>query len=472
MKHIIRYFLIWLSFFVFLQGTLATSYIWASRPFTVFQSLWVELKEKIATTYYAWDGLLIQGRVTNSREYAFLYLQNINTKKETTQLVRTDIYGNFRIPINLPKIEWKYYIIIASGNSFGASTPEIITLIPRNTPKNVDSPSLFISPYIVYDDLPYLNIGSDKWANMQIDQLGKRYTTSWKILMLNDFPLTFGRARITINWYGLSSSSPLDQIASLGFNWSGYIYIDRTREKIWENLVVLRVQQSLGTMQFRLKSWEQVLPNYYLTSPSGNVTKYTFPSSVVDTNWFLRTNILIRQNFPMLESGVYKIEAVRSNGVAYFNLPISKNQFWSIIDPMTDIQKRTLRDNSTVIDTSITNRINNMRKSLGLSPLTLDQKLSNIAQQKAVDMATYNYIWHITHQGFGIIDFARSLGIDVSGFIWENVAGWNISDISLQDWLEESGSHRYNMINPKWKHIGLGYILKDKKTYLCQIFSE
>ena len=59
---------------------------------------------------------------------------------------------------------------------------------------------------------------------------------------------------------------------------------------------------------------------------------------------------------------------------------------------MTDIQKRTLRDNSTVIDTSITNRINNMRKSLGLSPLTLDQKLSNIAQQKAVDMATYNYI--------------------------------------------------------------------------------
>jgi uncharacterized protein YkwD len=87
-------------------------------------------------------------------------------------------------------------------------------------------------------------------------------------------------------------------------------------------------------------------------------------------------------------------------------------------------------------------------------------------------MATYNYVGHATHKGFGILDFARSLNIDFSGSIWENVAGGNISDISLEDWLEESGSHRYNMINPKWRHIGLGYVLKDKKTYLCQLFSE
>jgi hypothetical protein len=86
----------------------------------------------------------------------------------------------------------------------------------------------------------------------------------------------------------------------------------------------------------------------------------------------LRTNIVIRQNFPITEAGIYKIETVRSNGVAYFNLPISKGQFWSIIDPMTESQKMTLRDNKATIDATIVKRINNIRIGLGLTPLTID----------------------------------------------------------------------------------------------------
>jgi uncharacterized protein YkwD len=131
----------------------------------------------------------------------------------------------------------------------------------------------------------------------------------------------------------------------------------------------------------------------------------------------LRTGVIIRQNFPITEPGVYKIETVRSNGVAYFNLPVSKSQFWSIIDPMTESQKMTLRNNKVAIDTSILKKINNIRKGLGLNPLTIDQKLSNIAQQKSIDMATYNYVGHATKKGLGIIDFARSINIDISGAI-------------------------------------------------------
>lgn len=472
MKYMIRYFCILLCYILFFQGVFGASQISNNIPLAVFQSLGIELTDSIATTYFAWDSILIQGRVTNRKEYAFLYLQNIQTKEEITELVRTDASGNFRIPVSLPKTEWKYYIIIASGNSFESSTPQTLTLLPKSTARNRVNPTQFVLPRIVYWGYPYLSIGSDRWANMSIEQSRKTYETSGKILMFQGLPLVLGRARVTISGSALSSASSIDKIPTLGFTWSGNILLDRTRDRAWENLVALRIQRSLGIMQFRIKAWDQVSSTYYLTSPNGNVVKYTFPATLIDTSGFLRTNILIRQNFPIPESGVYKIETVRSNGIAYFNLPISRSQFWSIIEPMTESQKITLRNDKALISTSILKKINVIRAGLRLNPLILDSKLSRVAEEKALDMATYNYIGHVTHKGLGILDFADTLQIDISGSVWENVAGWNISDISLEDGLEESGSHRYNMINPNWKHIGIWYVLKDGKTYLCQVFSE
>lgn len=69
----------------------------------------------------------------------------------------------------------------------------------------------------------------------------------------------------------------------------------------------------------------------------------------------------------MTEAGVYKIETVRSNGIAYFNLPISKNKFWSIVEPMTYLQKTTLRNEKDSIDKNILKKINVMRAGLGLN---------------------------------------------------------------------------------------------------------
>jgi uncharacterized protein YkwD len=408
----------------------------------------------------------------NKKEYAFLFIQNVATKIETTKLVRTDSSGNFQIPVELPKDAWKYYIILASGNSFSSSTPETLYLVPNTAAINTKTSQTQIVPNIVYWQNPYISIGEGNWATMQIVQFGKTYQKSWKIIILNDIPLQTGNAQITISGNALSSDSPLDQVASRGFVWSWTVLLDRTHEKIGEDLVALRNIKSLGTMQFRIKSWEDVSVTYYLTSPRGNVTKYTFPASLIWTNGFLRTNVLIKQNFPMTEAGVYKIETVRSSGIAYFNLPISKNKFWSIVEPMTYLQKTTLRNDKDTIDKNILKKINVIRAGLGLNWLIIDPTLSNVAQKKAIDMATYDYVWHVTHNGMWILDFADSLNIPISGSVWENVAGWNVSDISLQDWLEESGSHRHNMIHQKWKKIGIGYVLKNGNTFLVQVFGE
>jgi uncharacterized protein YkwD len=101
----------------------------------------------------------------------------------------------------------------------------------------------------------------------------------------------------------------------------------------------------------------------------------------------------------MNESGIYKIETVRSNGIAYFNLPISKNKFWSLVDPITQSQKTTLRDDKKTIDKGIIRKINVIRAGMRLNGLILDPNLTDLAQKKAIDMATYNYVGHVTHNG-------------------------------------------------------------------------
>ena len=225
-------------------------------------------------------------------------------------------------------------------------------------------------------------------------------------------------------------------------------------------------------MQFRLKRWTQVSSTYFVTSPNGQVTKYSFPKENIDANWFLRTELLIKETFPMPDSGIYKIETVLSNGYAYFNLPISKIQFWSIIQLFSESQLSTLRNDKSKVDNNVLSKINTLRERLNIPPIVLDSTLSDLAQKKAMDMAKYNYVWHISKDGMSIIEFATSQNIPISGSIWENVAGWNVSDMSLQDGLEESGSHRYNMIDSRWKKIGIGYVLQNGKTYIVQIFGE
>jgi hypothetical protein len=115
-------------------------------------------------------------------------------------------------------------------------------------------------------------------------------------------------------------------------------------------------------MQFRLKPGTKVQKNYYLTTPDGNVEEYEFPAAVVGTDGYLLPNILIRQRFAIPMGGVYKIETVRDDGIAYFNLPISKNIFWSMIEPLSENEKSTIRTDKKVIDRDILNKINTIRK--------------------------------------------------------------------------------------------------------------
>lgn len=302
-------------------------------------------------------------------------------------------------------------------------------------------------------------------GELTIEQWKKSYKKSGEIILLDNIGIQYGNARATLRWYSQDTRS--------WFTWSGTVYVDRTRDLGGKNLVSLTTLRSIGKMQFRVKKWQKVKPDYFLTTPSGDVIEYQFPKNYIGSDGYLRTDVLIKQSFPIPEIGVYKIETVQNDGYAYFNLPISRVPFWSIKNPLNEDQKTTLRTDKNRISIDTIWTINALRTSLGRSTLVQDKTLTELAQKKAEDMAKYNYLGHVTMEGLGILDFAKSKNIKItSRSVGENVAGWWISDIGLQDLLEESGSHRYNMINPEWKSIGIGYVIQDKKTYIVQIFGN
>lgn len=104
--------------------------------------------------------------------------------------------------------------------------------------------------------------------------------------------------------------------------------------------------------------------------------------------------------------------------------------------------------------------------------LSLDPTLQRLAQAKALDMAKYEYVRHDAQNGLYIGDFGKSFGIELLPPYGENVAGGSVSDIELQDGLEESGSHRHSMIAKQYEKVGIGYVLRNGRTYLVQIFGK
>ncbi len=202
--------------------------------------------------------------------------------------------------------------------------------------------------------------------------------------------------------------------------------------------------------------------------------EYTFPLSTVSEDGFLRMNQSININIPLPDDGTYMIEAVQENGVAYFNFPVNRGLVWNILEPMSHEEMTTIRKNINLIRASGIKRINTLRAGLGRNFLVADPILERLAQLKAEDMADRDYFGHQNPEGLYINEFAKQKGIDLKMTIYENIGYGEglISDLALQDGLEESGSHRHAMILPKIGKVGIGYAKKGEKTYLVQVFGE
>lgn len=116
---------------------------------------------------------------------------------------------------------------------------------------------------------------------------------------------------------------------------------------------------------------------------------------------------------------------------------------------------------------------NEKRAQAGLSLLTLNGTLSNAALSKGNDMITKDYWAHVAPDGTQPWSFITNVGYKYR-YAGENLArDFSNASSAVDAWMN-SPTHRENILNPKYKEIGIGVVEGDlagvDTTIIVQFF--
>lgn len=126
--------------------------------------------------------------------------------------------------------------------------------------------------------------------------------------------------------------------------------------------------------------------------------------------------------------------------------------------------------------------VNDERERLGLSTLKHSEQLTEIATLKAEEMTELNYFGHTSPNYGKPSQFAKHYGYGKN--VSENIhRGTSATPQQVFDiWMNSTTGHRENMLNPKWKYIGVGWSnkleyngdgsMKPVDYYHVQLFSQ
>ncbi len=108
--------------------------------------------------------------------------------------------------------------------------------------------------------------------------------------------------------------------------------------------------------------------------------------------------------------------------------------------------------------------INKRRVVRGMRRLRLNRRLGKAARWHTHDMVRHKYFGHVSGRGRDIVDRLHMTGYLGGRFSWtvgENLA-WGSGTYGtprhvVQSWMNSPG-HRRNMLNPRFREIGIGVI--------------
>ena len=113
-------------------------------------------------------------------------------------------------------------------------------------------------------------------------------------------------------------------------------------------------------------------------------------------------------------------------------------------------------------EADVLGRINDLRASVGATPLEVDPGLTAVAQRWATQMASTNTLMH-----------NPGLAVEVpAGYTWvaENVGAGTDLDI-VDTFLKNSPAHYQNMTNPTFDRVGVGVVEANGRVYVVQDFT-
>ena len=113
--------------------------------------------------------------------------------------------------------------------------------------------------------------------------------------------------------------------------------------------------------------------------------------------------------------------------------------------------------------------VNAERAKAGLSALTYNTKLAQVAEVKAEDMMKNNYFSHTSPTYGSPFEMMNQFGIQYSN-AGENIAmGQQTPESVMNGWMNSSG-HRANILSMQFEQIGVGYVKNGNTTYWVQMF--
>lgn len=147
--------------------------------------------------------------------------------------------------------------------------------------------------------------------------------------------------------------------------------------------------------------------------------------------------------------------------------------FQGIINYIPKINPNILGYASNISIQDVVNLTNQKRSEAGLSALSLNQELSAAAYTKGRDMIDRDYWAHVAPDGTQPWKFFGQFGYKYK-FAGENLArDFSNANEAVNAWMN-SPTHKENILNPKYKEIGIGIVEGDlagsDTTVIVQFF--
>lgn len=147
--------------------------------------------------------------------------------------------------------------------------------------------------------------------------------------------------------------------------------------------------------------------------------------------------------------------------------------FQGIINFVPKINPNILGYASNITIQEVVNLTNQKRAQAGLSTLSLNQALSSAAYTKGRDMIDRDYWAHVAPDGTQPWKFFSTFGYKYR-YAGENLArDFSNASTAVEAWMN-SPTHRENILNPKYKEIGIGVVEGDlagsDTTIIVQFF--
>ncbi|MDY7083310.1 MAG: CAP domain-containing protein [Halobacteria archaeon] len=145
--------------------------------------------------------------------------------------------------------------------------------------------------------------------------------------------------------------------------------------------------------------------------------------------------------------------------------------------------------NTTRVERAVHERVNQVRESHGVNPLSYDEELAGIAGNYSEQMATQGFFSHTEPDGDNYDDRYNQAGYDCvlrseNGSVAVDASGENLARLSyehkkfnetdvarevVEGWMKSS-EHRKNMLSDRWRREGIGVYTTNSTVYVTQNF--